>query len=489
MDKITAEQEYYRSLIERLRKLPVETEWVEFKGNNCDPEMIGQYISALSNSATYCEKEKAYLLWGIDDVTHEIEGTKFAPRKAKKGNQELENWLLGNLKPAVDFKFVEIVTDKGNVVVMEIPAAVSKPTSFHDVEYIRVGSYKKKLKDHPEKERKLWLSFEIRPFELRIAKENVSAPGVTELLDCAAYYTLMKLPLPSNRDAIIHNMMDEKFIRQMDNGNYEITNMGALLFAKDLSTFDHLKRKAIRVIQYKGSGRTNAIREQIFTKGYAIQFDDITDYIMTLLPQEEEIDGGRRMEHIMFPKKAIREMLGNIMIHQDLTAHGSGPMMEVFDTRVESSNPGNLLVEIDRIIDTAPHSRNENMASFLRIVHICEERGSGFDRMEEGMGELQIPAPKVETADDFCRTKLYWHNTLNDWSKEEKIRTCYLATCYFYVNEKEVSNAVLRDRFGVEEKNKAIISRIIKETVNAGYIKLADPNAAPKLRKYIPYWA
>ena len=47
MDKITAEQEYYRSLIERLRKLPVETEWVEFKGNNCDPEMIGQYISAL----------------------------------------------------------------------------------------------------------------------------------------------------------------------------------------------------------------------------------------------------------------------------------------------------------------------------------------------------------------------------------------------------------------------------------------------------------
>lgn len=191
----------------------------------------------------------------------------------------------------------------------------------------------------------------------------------------------------------------------------------------------------------------------------------------------------------MFPKKAVREMLGNIMIHQDLTAHGSGPMMEVFDTRVESSNPGNLLVEVNRIIDTAPHSRNENMASFLRIVHICEERGSGFDRMEEGMRELRIPAPKVETADDFCRTKLYWYKSLNEWSKEEKIRTCYLATCYFYVNEIEVSNAVLRDRFGVEERNKATVSRIIKDTVDAGFIKLSDPNSAPKLRRYVPYWA
>lgn len=304
------------------------------------------------------------MLWGINDITHEIEGTKFFPRKAKKGNQELENWLLGNLKPAVDITFVEVETDNGNVVVMEVPAAVNRPTSFHDVEYIRVGSYKKKLKDHPEKERKLWLSFETKPFELRVAKDNVGVAEVTELLDCAAYYTLMKLPLPSNRDTIIHNMLDEQFIREMDNGNYEITNMGALLFAKDLKVFDHLKRKAIRVIRYKGNGRTTAIREQVFTKGYAIQFDDITDYIMTLIPQEEEIDGGRRQEHIMFPKKAIREMLGNIMIHQDLTAHGAGPMMEVFDTRVESSNPGNLLVDINRIIDTAPHSRNENMASF-----------------------------------------------------------------------------------------------------------------------------
>ena len=429
------------------------------------------------------------MLWGINDKTHEIESTKFSPKKKKVGNEELENWLLGALKPRIDFKFTEVYTDKGKVVVLEIPAAVNKPTSFRNTEFIRIGSYKKKLKDFPEKERKLWLSFESRPFELRSAVENISASKVTELLDCAAYYTLMNLPLPSNREAIIYKMLDEQFIRELDNGNYTITNMGALLLAKDLNLFNNLKRKAIRVIRYKGNGRTNALREKVFTKGYAIQFEDITDYIMTLIPQEEEIDGGRRQEHIMFPRKAVREMLGNVIIHQDLTAHGSGPMMEIFDTRFEASNPGNLLVEVDRIIDTAPHSRNENMASFLRMVRICEERGSGFDRMEEGMGELCIPAPKVETGDDFVRTKLYWYDKLSNWSKEDKIRTCYLYTCYCYINEIEVSNTILRERFGIDEKNKAIISRIIKETRLAGYIKLSDENAASKMRRYIPYWA
>lgn len=87
----------------------------------------------------------------------------------------------------------------------------------------------------------------------------------------------------------------------------------------------------------------------------------------------------------MFPRKAVREMIGNMLIQQDFTTHGNGPILEVFDTKIEASNPGSLLVEVNRIIDTAPHSRNENIASFLRIIGICEERGSGFDRMEEGM--------------------------------------------------------------------------------------------------------
>lgn len=81
---ITEHQDYYISLIERLRKLPVETEWLEYKSNNTEPQMIGEYISALSNSVALNNKEKGYLIWGIDDSTHDIIGTNFCPATSKK---------------------------------------------------------------------------------------------------------------------------------------------------------------------------------------------------------------------------------------------------------------------------------------------------------------------------------------------------------------------------------------------------------------------
>jgi len=122
-----------------------------------------------------------------------------------------------------------------------------------------------------------------------LAMENISEAQVTVYLDCPAYFTSMKLPLPSNRKSIVEKMLDENFVKEMDNGNYAVTNMGALLFAKDLNSFQQLKRKAIRVIQYNGTGRTNAIREEVFTHGYAIAFESICKYIMSLIPQIPEV--------------------------------------------------------------------------------------------------------------------------------------------------------------------------------------------------------
>ncbi len=216
---ITGQQDYYISLIERLRRMSAETEWLEYKSNNTDPQMIGEYISAINNSAALERREKGYLLWGSNNTTHEILGTDFCPGVAKKGNQELENWLVGLSNPRLNIQFIEVNVRDKRVVILEIPMASVKPTAFAGDEYIRIGSYKKKLKDFPEKERALWQSFETTPYEMRTAKENITEEEVTRLLDCTAYYTLMKLPLPSNRSSMMHNMKDEEFIREMDNGN------------------------------------------------------------------------------------------------------------------------------------------------------------------------------------------------------------------------------------------------------------------------------
>ena len=147
--------DYLIGLLTELRKLPKETEWVEFKRNVAEPDEIGEYISALANSAALCGKTNAYLLWGVDDASHNIVGTVFKPSITKVGNEELENWLLRLFSPKIDFRFFEFQAEGHPVVMLEIGRAFRHPVQFKNQEFIRVGSYKKKLKEFPEKERTL----------------------------------------------------------------------------------------------------------------------------------------------------------------------------------------------------------------------------------------------------------------------------------------------------------------------------------------------
>jgi len=137
------EQKELEILIEELRALPQEREWVEFKENNYNPQLIGEYISALSNSACLENKEYGYLVFGIENETHKIVGTTFKPREEKIGNQELENWLATQLEAKIDFKIIEGEINNEQVVIFQIDATLNRPISFKGITYIRVGSYKK----------------------------------------------------------------------------------------------------------------------------------------------------------------------------------------------------------------------------------------------------------------------------------------------------------------------------------------------------------
>ena len=155
-----------------------------------DPHMIGEYISALSNSATLHDVSKAYLVYGIEDETLKLLGTDFKPKITKKGNEELENWLHRLLEPSVEFVIYEIECDALSFSIFEIDSAKHRPISFEGKEYIRVGSYKKNLKDYPEKERKLWSKFSSFCFEEDIAKKNLTTEETLELLDFEGFFAL-----------------------------------------------------------------------------------------------------------------------------------------------------------------------------------------------------------------------------------------------------------------------------------------------------------
>lgn len=480
----------YLALVHLLRSYKQEEDWFEFKLNKVIPEMLGKYVSALSNSAAVSQNPYGYLVWGIDDSTHEVKGTSFYPETEKKGNMDLLNWLILNITPRINIDFIELETETGkHIVVMEVPAAISEPVRFMKDEYLRIGSHVQPLSKYPDYERILWKRFEHVPAEKHIVQGGVELDDLNKLLILEQYFVLQGLPTPSSTKRQAEKFLDEGFVVHQDDGAYGITALGALLFARDLRQFPSLASKALRIIRYQGAGRINAVNDITVSEGYAISFEKTCSLVYEFLKRPETIDGGLRKENFLFPPASVREVLGNILIHQDLSVMGAGPLVEVFDNRLEGSNPGALLVPADRVIDAPPRARNEALAAFLRRLHVCEERGSGFDRMEEGLESVMQPSPLVETALDFTRIKLFRYASFKDWTKADKIRTCYFTVCLKYVETVPVSNSMLRSRFGIDQANSAIVSRVVNDTIEAGLIRIQDASVGAKARRYEPYWA
>ena len=486
---IVRSTDYIKSLVNEIIKLPNETEWIEFKHNNEDPQMIGEYISALSNSAALNGKTNGYIIWGVDDTTHEILGTTFTPSSAKKGGEALENWILRLLEPKIDFKFYEIEIDEKSIVLLEIAPAYRHPVTFSGTEYIRLGSHKKKLKELAEKERELWRIFDKVPFEKQIAVDNIDASEVLGYLEYTKYFELLKIPLPENRNAILEALIADNMVNKLDNAKYAITNLGAILFAKDLSKFNNLKRKAIRVIQYKDNTKFQTTKEIVGNKGYAVGFEGLIEYINNMLPSNEVIKQAFRENKTMYPELSIREIVANAIIHQDFFATGSSVMIEIFANRFEVTNPGTPLVDTERFLDSPPKSRNEAIASFMRRIGICEERGSGVDKIVIQTELYQLPAPIFETNGDHTVAILFAHKELKDMDKADKIRACYLHASLRYIQHDYMTNTSLRERFNIDVKNRSMVSKIINDAIEANKIAIYDENVGTKARTYIPSWA
>ncbi|MBW6535794.1 MAG: putative DNA binding domain-containing protein [Mariniphaga sp.] len=477
------DKEELNILIDELRALPHESEWVEFKINNSNPQRIGEYISALANSACIENKEFGYLVFGIENDKHQAVGTDFKPRAEKIGNQELENWLATQLEPKVGVKIFEFDYQSKNIVLFQIEPASNRPVLFRGEAYVRVGTYTKKLKDHPEKESKIWQKAKQIVFEKDFAIRNISADKVLELLDYPSVFKLLNIPLPTNKEGILARLEEEKLIvkRLL---KYHITNLGAILFAANLDKFENLARKSSRVIIYKGNNKLQTIKEQAEKSGYAVAFERLVNYVNDKLPSNEEIDRVFRKEVRVYPELAIRELIANALIHQDFSIRGMSVMIEIFDNRIEITNPGAPLIDTKRFIDHSPESRNEMLAGMMRRMNICEERDSGVDKVITQIEVFQLPAPEFIAGDNYTRVVLYSPKSLRQMSKPDKIRACYQHCCLKYVSGDYMSNQSLRERFDIDKKSYPVISRLIRETIDSGLILEYESS-----RMYIPFWA
>ncbi len=258
------------------------------------------------------------------------------------------------------------------------------------------------MADFPEKERELWRIFDETPFEDLLAAENLEPDDVLRLI-------------------------------------------GALLFARSLSNFKVISRKSLRIIKYKGCGKTETEREHNLAEGYASAVDKAISYISALLPEREVIESTFR---------------------------------RVVSTYPEITNPGKPLVDTERFLDNPPRSRNEEIASLMRRIGACAERGSGIDKVVSQTELFFLPAPKFEIAGEHTRVTLFAFQSLNEMSKEDRIRACYLHACLRYTTHSVMTNTSVRERFGIESRNSATASRLIQEALAAGVIRAVDENAA-----------
>jgi len=461
-----------------------ELDWKEsLSPNNLK---LSKHISAFAN-----QPGGGFLVFGIDDKTGIPKS--ISKEKADIIVQKLSSLCRDTVSPLVSIDHRMLSYQDQSLLFIHINESAIKPVHLSGLTiedaYIRSGGTTRKASRQDVGS--LMLNSKTPQFEELHASKLKSSDEVLNKLDYRTIYKLLEKPVPQNEKEILSWMESEKMIEEVDGAGLYITNFGALAAAYNLKEFDGLARKSIRLVKYKGKNKIETEREFPGTKGYAIGFDGLVEFMKALLPSSEIIKNALRRETTVYPEIALRELIANALIHQDFTIRGSGPMIEIFDDRIEIANPGQLLPskKIDRLIRTSPESRNEVLASAFRRFNICEERGSGLEKAVSAIELYGLPPLRFEELSNSFRVTMYSPRSFAELTRAERIEACYQHSILKYYSGGGMTNTSLRERFMMHEKQRPQVSLVIKEALKLGKIKPRDPkNVSTKFAEYIPAW-
>ncbi len=471
-----------------LGKIPSELNEIDWKVTlSPNNDKLCKHIAAFANLPG-----GGYLAFGVDDKTGSVLGIKKV--EADSILKRLSSLCRDGVEPLAGIDHsIETFRDE-EILLVYIKESAIKPVHLKgktiEDSYIRSGGTTRKASR--QEVGALMLNSKSPTWEELHSTKLLNELEVITLLEYDKILELLKKPVPSNIEEIIKWLADEKMIDDVDGKGYYITNFGAIAAAKDLNKFDGLTRKAVRLIKYEGKNKSAGSKEYPGTKGYAIGFEGLIQFVKGLLPGSEVIKHALREETLVYPEIAIRELIANMLIHQDFTIRGTGPMVEIFEDRIEFTNPGKLLPskKIDRLIRTTPESRNEVLASAFRRYNICEERGSGFEKAVIAIELFGLPPLKFEETENSFKVTMYSPRKFADMTNEERIEACYQHSIIEYYGNGGFNNTSLRKRFGMHDKQAAQISSLIKDAINAGKIKPKnEDNESKKFSLYVPYWA
>ncbi len=462
-----------------------ELDWKETLSPN--NEKLCKHLSAFANLPG-----GGFLVFGVDDVTNQVIG--ISKIDADNIIKKLSNLCRDGVNPLViiDHHF-EDFQDKTILIIYINESAVKPVHLAHktiEESYIRSGSSTRKASR--QEIGGLMLNSKTPVFEELHASKLKTGIEIITTLDYTTIYKLLNKPIHTNFNEITTWLEEEKMIIKVDTDGFYITNFGALAAAQNLNDFDGLARKTVRLIKYEGKNKIGESKEFPGSKGYAIGFEGLIQFVKGILPGSEVIKNALRAETAMYPEIALRELIANALIHQDFSIRGSGPMIEIFSDRIEISNPGKLLPskKIDRLIRTSPESRNEILASAFRRYNICEERGSGFEKAITAIELYGLPPLKIRETENSFTVILYSPKKFAEMTEQERIEAAYQHSIIQYYSNNGMTNATLRQRFKMNDKQAPQISKLISSAIESRKIKVKNPESdSKKFISYLPYWA
>lgn len=470
-------------LLESLTPIPHELNELDWKsGLSPKADKLAKHICAFANY-----HGGGMFAFGVKD-----DDASFAPLSKSEMEtvvKRLANIAHDALSYSVNIEHMVCEVQGHPVLFVYIPEQREKPIHLrgHDYResYCRSGGQTQRMSDLQI--RNLLAQSQGIAFEERLARGGLKKDEVLSLLDYEKLYSLLGRELPLSKESVIQRMSEYGLCKH-EGERWAITNLGAILFAKDLSEFKELQYRSVIVRKYVGNNNRDILMEQIGRYGYAVGFHGLIDFVMKSV-SKESISNKRELIPA-YPMVALREFIANALVHQDFNISGVNITIEIFANRVVITNPGSPLNDVNRLIDLPPRSRNEGLASLMYQFGFCERRGSGIDRAIAAIEEMLLPAPKMVKEENYTRITLFPFKPLQEMTKGEKIEACYQHACLMNEDGISTNNQSLRGRLGLNKNQSVIASRILADTLEAGLIKIADENVlSKKYATYLPYYA
>jgi predicted HTH transcriptional regulator len=449
------------AIVNELREYKTEREWFEFKENWFNPKELGEYISAMSNSAAYEGKENAYFVWGIHDVTHEVSGTIFDPDQDIKG-EPLKHYLARQLYPDVDFRFDEIKIERKRVVVLTIPAAKKVPVSFSEERYIRIGSSKEKLRKYPEKESFLF---------------SVLRDGFPTIENTESEYqdlTFEKLQIYYGAKGIKLNSRQYKKNLGLytPDGKY---NIMAQLLADD----SHIP---VRVAIFAGKSKADnmySVRE-FGHQCILYSLDEVLRYgdVLNIIQADETNRVVERKDVPLFDNDAFREAIINAFLHNKWI-DGNEPMITVFSDRIEILSRGTMPREqtMEGFFSGESIPVNKKLSEIFLQLHISEKTGRGIPKITEkyGKGAFEFRENSIVVKIPFNWINIMGDKLGNKNSGERVVRLNETQSRILEVirNNPNITKKQIKDKIG---KGKTTVDNGISYLKENGYIEHVGSN-------------